>query len=109
MTTPKSQNEQSAATPETAAKRKPIKAARAKAATSKPEAVKSKGTKLEVVITLMRRPAGATIEQLAKATGWQNHSIRGVISGVVRKRMGLAVSTKRDDKKRLVYRIDARR
>ena len=77
MTTSQSMNEQSAATPETSAKRKPIKAARTKAATSKPEAVKSKGTKLEAVIALMRRPAGATIEQLAKATGWQNHSIRG--------------------------------
>src|SRR5262252_4764242 len=49
------------------------------------------GTKKEIVLELLRRKDGATIADIAKATQWQNHSIRGFISGTVSKKMGLAV------------------
>jgi hypothetical protein len=42
------------------------------------------GTKQARVIDLLRRPEGATIGELAKATGWQHHSIRGIIAGTKR-------------------------
>jgi hypothetical protein len=62
----------------------------------------SKGAKL---LALIRRPKGATLAELAKLTGWQNHSIRGYLSGTVGKKMGLTVeSTKREDGER-VYSI----
>ena len=62
----------------------------------------SKGAK---IMALIRRPKGATLAELAKLTGWQNHSIRGYLSGTVGKKMGLTVeSVKREDGER-VYSI----
>ncbi len=62
----------------------------------------SKGAK---ILALIRRPKGATLAELAKLTGWQNHSIRGYLSGTVGKKMGITVeSTKREDGER-VYSI----
>jgi hypothetical protein len=62
----------------------------------------SKGAK---VLALIRRPKGATLAELAKLTSWQNHSIRGYLSGTVGKKMGLSVeSVKREDGER-VYSI----
>jgi hypothetical protein len=40
---------------------------------------------------MLRSPTGATIEQMTGATGWQAHTVRGAISGVLRKRLGLNV------------------
>ena len=52
----------------------------------------------------MRRPKGATIEDMVKATGWQTHSVRGAISGTIKKKLGLQVSAEKRDGVR-VYRI----
>jgi Protein of unknown function (DUF3489) len=80
--------------------KKAAKPARAKeASTPRPE---SKGAK---ILALIRRPKGAALGELAKLTGWQNHSIRGFLSGTVGKKMGLTVeSAKREDGVR-VYSI----
>ena len=43
------------------------------------------------LIALLRSPKGGTIPQMAKLTGWQAHTVRGTISGVLRKRLGLNV------------------
>lgn len=51
--------------------------------------VTSKQTRL---VTLLARADGATLEEIVKATGWQAHSVRGVISGVLRKKLGLTVA-----------------
>lgn len=44
------------------------------------------------LITLLRAPAGGTLAQMMALTGWQAHSVRGVISGVLRKKLGLKVT-----------------
>lgn len=59
----------------------------------KPRRPKTPDTKQNRVIALLRRKRGATLAELVVATGWQAHSVRGVISGVVRKKLGLAVTT----------------
>ncbi len=45
----------------------------------------------ELIISMVRRPQGATLPELMDATGWQNHSIRGYISNIMRKDMGLPI------------------
>ena len=63
-----------------------------------------KGSKLASVIALLRRKEGATLDQMVKATGWQPHSVRGAISGSLKKKLGLAVTSSKTDGQR-VYRI----
>ena len=47
------------------------------------------------MIELLKRPKGATVEQIAAATGWQHHTIRGAISGALKKKLGLTVEATR--------------
>ena len=63
-------------------------------------------SKQETLIKLLKRPGGATIDEMAKATGWQRHSIRGVMSGVLKKRLGLSIASEKEERGR-VYRIAA--
>jgi Protein of unknown function (DUF3489) len=53
------------------------------------------GTKQAQMIELLRRPEGATVEQIAAATAWQHHTIRGAISGALKKKLGLKVEATR--------------
>jgi hypothetical protein len=53
--------------------------------------VAPKPAKIDKIIALMRRPKGASINELTKATAWQAHSVRGAISGALRKKQGLNV------------------
>ena len=62
------------------------------------------GSKQSRVIAMLASPAGATIAAMMKATGWQQHSVRGFLAGVVRKRLKLKLSSKQVDDTR-VYRI----
>lgn len=50
------------------------------------------GSKRSQLIAMLRTPAGGTIEQLAELTGWQPHSVRGAISGTLRKALKLNVT-----------------
>lgn len=65
------------------------------------------GSKQSQLIALMRSPTGATLEQMTTLTGWQPHSVRGVISGAIRKRLKLNVVSAPDDAGVRVYRIGA--
>jgi hypothetical protein len=63
------------------------------------------GTKLALMIELLSRDNGATIAEIVEATGWQQHSVRGAISGTLKKKHGLTVSSDIEDGRRRVYRI----
>ena len=62
------------------------------------------GSKQAGVIAMLKSPAGATIDAMMKATGWQQHSVRGFLAGVVRKRLKLKLGSKKVDGER-VYQI----
>ena len=60
------------------------------------------GSKTEQVLELLKRPGGATMKELMKATGWLPHSVRGFLSGTIGKKMGRKVeSTKGEDGNRI--------
>ena len=61
-------------------------------------------TKHARVIAMLRKPAGTTIVAIMAATDWQQHSVRGFLAGVVRKKLGLNLVSDQTDKGR-IYRI----
>ncbi len=77
-----------------------------KAATAEPKAATTReGSKKAIVLDLLKRPEGATLNEIREATGWEAHSVRGFISGSLGKKMGLTVeSSKRADGER-VYKV----
>src|SRR6186713_2733929 len=96
-------------TPKKAKNKKAAKAtkpAKAKKATKAPKAKSTRsGSKAEKVLDLMRRKEGATLAEIAKATDWQNHSIRGFVSGHVTKKLGLTVESIKSEVGERTYRI----
>lgn len=65
-------------------------------------------SKQQVVIDMLSREEGATLAQMQEATGWQQHTVRGMISAILKKKLGLdIVSSKRNGER--VYKINATR
>jgi len=62
-------------------------------------------TKLAQLEAMLRRPTGATIEQISKSLIWQAHSVRGAMSGALKKKQGLTITNEKTDDGRSVYRI----
>ena len=63
-------------------------------------------SKQDEVIAMLRRAEGATVDEVARATGWQRHTVRGVFSGTLKKKLGLMLASAKEERGR-VYRIDA--
>ena len=63
------------------------------------------GSKRAKLIEMLRRPEGATIAQIVAATKWQQHTVRGAISGALKKKLGLAVTSVKVDGGERTYRI----
>jgi hypothetical protein len=77
----------------------------AKTVAADPSSVSAReNSKIANMITLLRRAEGATLEQLVKVTGWQVHSVRGAMSGSLKKKLGLVLTSSKTDKVR-IYRI----
>jgi hypothetical protein len=79
-------------------------ASRKRSAPVSPRLAARSGTKHARIIAMLRTPAGATIASLVTATEWQQHSVRGFLAGVVRKKLSLNLVSEKTDKGR-VYRI----
>jgi hypothetical protein len=74
-------------------------AAKRSKSTKVPSAAKSpappvpQGSKTATCLAMLRQSHGVSLQQLIQATGWQAHSVRGFLSGTVRKKMGLALES----------------
>jgi hypothetical protein len=69
-----------------------------------PQSEAKRPSKQDEVIAMLRRPEGATVDEVASATGWQRHTVRGVFSGTLKKKLGLALASAKEERGR-VYRI----
>jgi hypothetical protein len=61
-------------------------------------------SKQDALIAMLRRPEGATVDEVVGATGWQRHTVRGVFSGTLKKKLGLTLASAKEERGR-VYRI----
>ena len=82
-----------------------VKAARRTATSGRAARPAGKGTKQAILIGLLQRRGGATISQMTAKTGWQPHSVRGAISGTLKKKLGLAVTSIKVEGRDRVYQI----
>jgi Protein of unknown function (DUF3489) len=69
-----------------------------------PQANARRPSKQDGVIAMLRRAEGATVNEVASATGWQRHTVRGVFSGTLKKKLGLKLASAKEERGR-VYRI----
>ena len=66
-----------------------------------------KGTKQAQLIAMLKVPEGATIEEIVTATGWLCHTVRGVMSGALKKKLGLTITSEKVDGRGRVYKLPA--
>ena len=74
--------------------------------TKEPNAPRTRdGTKQAQLIAMLRRAKGATIDEVVEALEWQPHTVRGAIAGALKKKLGLDVTSEKDEKRGRVYKI----
>ena len=100
VATAKAKSARKATPPKTAPKR------RTKPDVAKPKAARG-GSKTAKILNLLQRPGGATSKELMKATGWLPHSVRGFLSGTVRKKLGLTVTSSTGEEGERTYSVKA--
>ena len=98
-----------AAKPESKKAKSKVIATKQKEKPAPERATVAKGTKQALLIDLLKRKTGATIDEVIKATGWQAHSVRGAISGTLKKKLGLTVDSKAVEGRGRVYQISGGR
>ena len=69
-----------------------------------PRADPKRPSKQDVVIAMLGQPEGATVDEVASVTGWQRHTVRGVFSGTLKKKLRLTLASGKEERGR-VYRI----
>ena len=69
-----------------------------------PQSDTKRPSKQDEVIAMLRRPEGVTVDEVASLTGWQRHTVRGVFSGTLKKKLGLTLASAQEERGR-VYRI----
>ena len=69
-----------------------------------PQPDEHRPSKQTMVIAMLRRPEGATVDEVVSATGWQRHTVRGVFSGTLKEKLRLTIASAKEERGR-VYRI----
>jgi hypothetical protein len=69
-----------------------------------PQSDAKRPSKQGEVIAMLRRPEGATVDEVATAMGWQRHTVRGLFSGTLKKKLGLTLASAQEERGR-VYRV----
>ena len=72
--------------------------------TAKPVAIRA-GTKQAQIIAMLQLPEGATVAEMVEATGWLAHTVRGCISGALKKKLGLPIAAEKVEGRGMVYRL----
>jgi hypothetical protein len=65
------------------------------------------GTKQALVIEMLRRPEGASIAEIVEATSWASHTTRGFLAGTLKKKLGLAIDSDKDEIRGRIYKVSA--
>lgn len=74
--------------------------------TKKPKPRRSRDdSKQAQLIVMLKRTKGASIEEIVAAFGWQAHTVRGAIAGALKKKLGLDITSEKDEKRGRVYKI----
>jgi hypothetical protein len=84
---------------------KPVGKGKHKKDPSPPDVAPRAQSKQAMVIAMLRNPGGATLAEIVTATGWQKHTVRGAISGAIKKKLGLAVTSSRREDGQRTYAI----
>ena len=58
------------------------------------------------MIEMLRRAEGATIAEIAEATQWASHSVRGFLAGAIKKKLGLSISSEKEEARGRLYKIE---
>lgn len=74
---------------------------------TRPQAESRPNSKQAKMIELMRRPEGASLDELVRKFEWEKHTVRGAVAGALKKKLKLKVTSEKDEKRGLVYRIAA--